>query len=233
MKRKKNVLMYILFAVTAFCLVAGSVFSKVGDVFNVRGSEFIAVLSAAISWYLCVSKEEFSRDSAKILASFITPLSMIGMAFLQISSRSYIVFIFAVASLVCNLLLTVSKGDKDLETMSLIISGLLVIPTLLLLLFGLVFDDFGSENTVKTVESPSGEYYAEVIDCNEGALGGSTFVEIHKNEEDSRPFFFGKEEKSKRVYSGRWGEFENMEIYWKDDNTLVINSKEYDNEYCK
>lgn len=30
-----------------------------------------------------------------------------------------------------------------------------------------------------------------------------------------------------QVYYGAWGEFENMEIYWKDENSLVINEKEY------
>jgi len=29
------------------------------------------------------------------------------------------------------------------------------------------------------------------------------------------------------VYYGAWGEFENMEICWKDENRLVINEKEY------
>ena len=28
-------------------------------------------------------------------------------------------------------------------------------------------------------------------------------------------------------YFGEWGEFENMQNYWKDDNCLVINSVEY------
>lgn len=31
----------------------------------------------------------------------------------------------------------------------------------------------------------------------------------------------------KRLYDGDWGEGRNMEVYWKDNDTLVINSIEY------
>lgn len=135
-------------------------------------------------------------------------------------------------SFACNIVITVVKGDKDLKALSLIISGLLAVPACFLLFFGMLFGDLGSSNVVKTVESPSGNYYAEVIDCNEGALGGSTYVEISRKEEEVElPFFLEKKKENIRVYTGRWGEFEDMEIYWKGDDIIVINSQEYRNEF--
>lgn len=41
---------------------------------------------------------------------------------------------------------------------------------------------------------------------------------------------FKIEKKPQRVYFGDWGEFVNMQIYWKDDGCLVINSVEYEIE---
>jgi hypothetical protein len=98
--------------------------------------------------------------------------------------------------------------------------------TVLLLLFaafvGLLSMVFAPLKPVKTViqtlPSPGGTYEARVIDVDEGALGGSTIVEVERNSCLARP---------KQVYVGEWGEYETMEIYWKNDDCLVINGKEY------
>lgn len=80
---------------------------------------------------------------------------------------------------------------------------------------------------MKTVESPSGKYYAQVIDSDQGALGGDTLVDVYQDCEKTA-LIFKVDKKPQRVYSGDWGEFENMQIDWKDDNCLVINSVEYE-----
>jgi hypothetical protein len=69
-----------------------------------------------------------------------------------------------------------------------------------------------------TLPSPGGTHEARVIDVDEGALGGSTIVEVERNGWLARP---------KRIYVGEWGEYETMEISWKNDDYLVINGKEY------
>ncbi|MBQ8762838.1 MAG: hypothetical protein IJZ07_01890 [Clostridia bacterium] len=79
---------------------------------------------------------------------------------------------------------------------------------------------------VKTISSPSKEYYAEVVDSDQGATGGSTVVYIKKS--DSVNLLFATIEKApERAYLGEWREYETMDIYWKDKNTLIINSSEY------
>ena len=86
------------------------------------------------------------------------------------------------------------------------------------------------ENTVvKTVESSSGEYYAQVIDSDQGALGGDTLVKVYQDR-GINALIFKIEKKLQRVYFGEWGEFNNMKIHWKDNNCLVINSVEYEIE---
>lgn len=80
-----------------------------------------------------------------------------------------------------------------------------------------------SENTVvKTLDSPSGTYFAQVTDSDHGAMGGATIVKVYKSQA-----FLGWHKKVARVYSGKYGEHLDMEIYWKDDHCLVINGKEY------
>lgn len=92
-------------------------------------------------------------------------------------------------------------------------------------LFGfiaLTFGNFAQDTLVKSIESPNGVYYAEVIDNDQGALGGNTYVDVYENVVDAMIFKVSK--KPQRVYHGKWGEFENMKIYWNDENCLVINS---------
>ena len=90
----------------------------------------------------------------------------------------------------------------------------------------LIFGNFGQNTVVQSVESPNGIYYAEVIDSDQGALGGDTLVDVYENKGiDTLIFKISKE--PQRIYHGDWGEFYDMELYWKDDYCLVINSVEY------
>ena len=96
---------------------------------------------------------------------------------------------------------------------------LMVLP---FLLFVLALGGMSENTVVKTVETPDGAYFAQVIDNNQGALGGATLVEVYENKK-----VWGRYKKVERVYSGKWGESHTMEIYWKDEYCLVINSVEY------
>ena len=89
-----------------------------------------------------------------------------------------------------------------------------------------VFGEFGKTSVVKQVSSPNQNYIAEVVDIDQGALGGDTRVNIKKTREI--PVLLGKLVSSEvNVYEGEWGEFETMVIRWKDNHTLVIDGKEY------
>lgn len=90
----------------------------------------------------------------------------------------------------------------------------------------IVFGDFGENTVVKTLNSPDGTYYAQVVDSDQGALGGDTTVNVYKNKEIHTPVF-SLTPIPDRVYMGEWRAWENMNIYWEDDSCLVINSREY------
>lgn len=82
------------------------------------------------------------------------------------------------------------------------------------------FGSIGEDTVIQTLPSPDGTGYAEVIESDQGALGGDTVVRVYK----SNTLFKGRGE---IVYRGEWREYEDMEIFWKDDGTLVINDVEY------
>lgn len=78
--------------------------------------------------------------------------------------------------------------------------------------------DLAENTVVKTLESPDSTYIAQVISSDQGAMGGSTLVEVYPK---------GKPRQKQRVYMGQWGEHTTLEIYWKTDTCLVINGVEY------
>ena len=84
----------------------------------------------------------------------------------------------------------------------------------------------GQNTVVQIVESPSGKYYAQVIDSDQGALGGDTLVDVDEKS-GINVILFKIEKKPQRVYSGDWGECNDMQIDWKDDDCLIIHSTEY------
>ena len=86
------------------------------------------------------------------------------------------------------------------------------------IMFLIMMGNMGSKTVVQTLPSPEGGYEARVINVDQGALGGDTVVEVQKNDWKAR---------TEQIYIGEWGEFETMEIYWKDEHSLVINGKEY------
>ena len=129
--------------------------------------------------------------------------------------------------LCCAFFLIYEHGrSKVIKTVFGILSLLCICFFCVVLFFRLLFGNFGENAVVKTVESPNKEYYAEVIDSDQGALGGNTFVDVYEKSIIKTPILTVCK-KPKRIYSGKWGEYKKMQIYWKDDTCLVINSVEY------
>jgi hypothetical protein len=80
---------------------------------------------------------------------------------------------------------------------------------------------------VKSVTSPQNVYVAEVIDSDQGALGGDTFVTVQNLSKTINLFVVKFSKAPVSIYSGEWGEFKNMQIQWEDEHRLTINGKEY------
>ena len=132
--------------------------------------------------------------------------------------------------LCCTFFWTYKHGRSTvIKTVFAILSLLCICFFCVILFFRLLFGSFGENTVVKTVESPNKEYYAEVIDSDQGALGGNTFVDVYeKSIIETSVLTVCK--KPKRIYSGKWGEYKKMQIYWENDTCIVINSVEYEIE---
>jgi hypothetical protein len=102
------------------------------------------------------------------------------------------------------------------------LTSLALVLLLPLMGFLLIFS-FGQDTVVQTVYSPEATYYAEVIDSDQGALGGDTLVEVYNTKKKIELFFLTVQKNPQRVYFGEWGEFQTMKLEWESEQILLIN----------
>ncbi len=231
MKKTASIIMWLLFILIILYpsgILIASCFGYGFELISISAfAAAIAVLSVGIVVHDCVYKNTLEKKGLRILSAIISPFSFIN-AVLYIFACPKIWVIAGVSlSAGCCCYLTVKYGKPlALKIIALTLSGLMVLPIGCMSFIFLIFGNISQNTVVKTVESPSGKYYAQVIDSDQGALGGDTFVDVYEKS-GFHTILFKMEKKPQRVYSGDWGEFNNMQIYWKDDECLIIHSTEY------
>ncbi len=208
---------------TAICYCFGYKFS----LFSYGACSIIfAVLSVAGVIYSLTSKQNLSKKADTAMLAFLPLFSVINWAlYLFKSSNKAIITACMPICFVCVTIIAIKYIKPDILKISSIL-----IPSLAL--FPIAFSTFllllpVSVNTVvKTIPSPEGTYYAEITDVDQGALGGDTLVRIHKTKKLDF-LLFNITKNPEQVYLGDWKDYENMQIYWINENCIEIDEIEY------
>lgn len=229
MKKSVIGLIWLLSVLTILFPVGTLITACFGYVFKLISVTAYAVVIAVLSVCAALACRSIPESKAtQIILSVITPLSLLNAVFCIYECGRIIVVVCSFIPVVCCCFLSVKHGKPvKLKTVSLVLSAVTAMPIICFSIMVLLLNGFGRDTIVKTVNSPSGKYYAQVIDIDQGALGGDTCVDVYEKSAINA-VLFKIEKKPQRVYSGDWGEFENMQIHWKDDDCLVINSVEYE-----
>lgn len=219
----------ILFVLTILYPVGAALAACLGYRLEPVSVSFYAFLIGVLSvCVLVLDRKQGSTDGHSVISVLITPFSLVNAALCMITCPEIPVIICVLLSVGCCFFLTARYGKPVvMKNIALVLSLLMALPISFLGYILLIFGNLGQNTVVQTVESPSGTYYAEVIDSDQGALGGDTFVDVHSKDR-LHAVLFTIEEKPQRVYIGNWGEFETMQIHWEDDDCLVINGVEYE-----
>lgn len=229
MKKTTQALLYSLFALTVLfpvgrllCALAGYQFLLFS---NTGFAVVLALLSVCTVCFSFHSKEETSK-TAGVFAALLPVLTLVNSLFLIFAKVNAFGILGLVVAFGCSCCLTVGCAKSiALRIVALVIAGVLAVPAGFLGFITLIFGNIGQNTVVKTVDSPEGTYYAQVIDSDQGALGGDTLVDVYEYKK-LNAILFTIQKKPKRVYSGEWRAFENMQIYWTNDHCLVINGTE-------
>lgn len=136
----------------------------------------------------------------------------------------YLINIFIVIAIISAIFILFSYSHNlTLQVVICTISGMMS----LALAFEILLADFSSNTVVKYLNSPENTYTAEIIDNDQGALGGGTLVEIKYNNQKFSVLLGVFKKFPKIIYDGDWCEFDNMTIKWENENTLLINNVRY------
>ena len=225
----KKALLWLLFVLTLLFPMGTAISACFGYTFKLISVPAFAVAVAVLSVCAALAfKSPPEHTAGQILLAIIAPASFINTVFYVFEDPQISVVVSALVSVGCGCYLTVKCGKPLLlKTAALALSALMVLPVGVFCFIALTFGNIGQNTVVQTAESPSGKYYAQVIDSDQGALGGDTLVDVYEKSKINVGLF-KIEKKPQRVYTGDWGEFNTMQIYWKDDDCLVINSAEYE-----
>ena len=180
---------------------------------------FICVSSIAILVMTIIDQKAVHQSDFCNIASLLLPLFMIYLFFFD-SECERITVAYKLRTILCLVYLCIILGESIwVKKASLILSGLLFIPLL-------IFLTFGHNNVVFSCDSPDGRRHADVIVNDQGALGGETSVDIYEYK-DINLIMFSLCKKPLNIYNGDWDDYKKMTISWKDNTTVIINSKEY------
>lgn len=234
MKKVISVLGCILVVLLALLPLGTWISACFGYTFQMTSIFVHSVVASFLSVCLVVFsikvKEPSECGAIKVLFAFLLPLSFVhGLFCLFESSRIWIAVCGLICIACCAYLTEKHTEPLAVKVTALALSAILALPTAYLGFIALIFGDVRQETVVRSVASPSGAYYAEIIDSDQGALGGDTLVDVYENG-GLNALAFRITKKPKRVYQGAWGEYRSMEIYWKNDRCLVINAVEYEIE---
>ncbi len=224
MSNKKQLSMYIqivlslsfpLLTLVLYCLgYTVSLFSYIA---------FSVILALIFLAYLRIFK---NKEVAKLLA-FLPLFSLINLAVYVYKSKSVVVIVCMGICFICSAVIAEKACcSSKTKILSVLISTALSVPVLVLSFAFSAFGNFGVNTVVDTIYSPNKTYYAEIIDSDQGALGGDTVVYVHKTDKLNL-LIMTVSKTPQRVYLGEWKEYESMQIQWESEQCLVINSKEY------
>lgn len=231
MKKAFCVVTYVLFALTIFLPIFKILFACFGCTFEVFSILAFSVAILLFSLTLVIlgilHKGEIENRIVRVFLAIITPLSLINAVFYIFLSADFIVALCMLfSSICCSVVAFIYGKPVVLKYVMLVLSGLMILPIAYLSFIILIFGNIAENTVVQTVDSPNGQYYAEVIDNDQGALGGATIVNLRSNHSLDL-LLFKIEKKPQQVYYGEWGEYKGMNVYWRDDEWLVVNSHVY------
>lgn len=221
--------LWLSFALTVLLPAGMIICAFVKWIFTYNSYILMAALTLAVSLAACIfyQKENASATEQKILL-FLMPLTVINALLYTFKSNSFPAMVMILLTTVCTFIMVVQNDEHhEGKIWSIVLTIVFVLLTLAKSFFWFTFGQIGVKTVTDRAPSPDGKYLAEVIDDDQGALGGNTLVNVSRNFRINA-LVFTVTPKPERVYTGEYWEYKDMTIDWTDNDTLLINGKEYD-----
>lgn len=227
MEKTIRIATYFLLALTAFYPAATALTAVFGYEITLRYIPVFAMILAVLSVGSVMGHLIYKPKKMFVLTAVLALVNIVNTVLLIFASNTPLVILCTLLSAVCCCLLPVVNGKRlAVKITALVLSVLMLLPCCYCGFIFLIFGNIGQNTVVQSAVSPDGRFCAEVINSDQGALGGNTLVQVRETHSfDAQLFVI--EKKAQRIYLGEWGEFKDMEIEWKYDNCLSVNGHEY------
>lgn len=230
MKKVITVLMYVLMVlISAVLLSIPGLF--VAACFNYElelihlpfYTALLAGLSVCLVILTLVFRYETESAPLKILLAFLLLLSMVNAAFCISVCRQLSVIICSVIQIGCCGYLTVRYGSPRIWKRAILIECvLLLLPFIVICYTG---KDFPQKTVMNKLISPDGAHYVQV-EAPAPEHDEDAVIAVYKNNRFEF-FIFGFTDYPGIVYSCDQSELDRLDIRWKDESSLIIDSQEY------
>ncbi len=230
-KNKRSVIIYFLAAINSLypllCLLSYFFGYLVYLSFSVVYALWLAVIFMYSNYFIKKNEETEFSESARICASFLPLITAVNFGVYVFKYKSVPIALVMSICLVFAAIIAekVLDGNKG-KVLSVVSSGFICLIVLVFSFFAVSSSYFSTESLENHIVSPDRTYYAEVINVDQGTFGGDTVVYVHRSR-GLNLFFLSFNKLPQKVYVGEWGEFETMQIEWKNEKTLIIDGKEY------
>ena len=231
MKRTPRAVIYTTLALHLIFPLGSTAAACFGYVFVLFNYAVFAIVTAAVSLsavIIALKSGGFAPGIVEKIPLMLLPLlACVNWAFYIFKSDSITAAVCMPVCLICAVILAAALVKPTAPKLTSIIPSLLLAAPLSFITFiWLIFGRIGLNTVVSRVPSPDGAYYAEVIDSDQGALGGDTIVYVHKKGGIDL-VIFSIRKAPERVYLGPWGAWRNMSVHWQDEHHLRVGSREY------
>lgn len=234
MKKLISVLACVLLVFVVFsplcsliCTIFGYKFALVNPAVFAIAIFILTVVTVVLSLF---SKEIVENKIICIVISALTPCALINTAFYIRACGMLWIFASLLICVGCGYL-TVRYGQPmSVKTGALVLTAGLLLPMALICFVMSVAAKTQNYTVIDIADSPSGAYYAEILDNDQAEKGGWMLVHIYPDKDIKTPVFTVRKRPIKifeEFYKQGQAEEKSVVVQWKDDNHLVINGKNY------
>jgi hypothetical protein len=225
--RRNNLFVLILLLLTllfpSICILA----KLLHDSFTVKNGIVYAtassVLYLGIGILLITRKEKGIGKTSSVFLSVSLLLNQINtLLFIFRADNQAAMLLMALWFVMTAILVALYVKSIALTATFYTLSGIFVLPILLFIMLS----DFGARTVIAREVSPDMRYCAEVIDDDQGALGGATLLLVYRLDGSFSIGSFDFRKSQTELRSGPWGEFESLS--WQDSEHLSMNGTIYE-----
>ena len=182
-----------------------------------------SVLYCGIGILLICRKERRIGKISSVFLSVSLLLNQINtLMFIFRADNQAAMLLMALWFVMTAILVAVYVKNTALTATFYTLSGILVLPIFLFIMLSV----FGARTVIAREASPDMRYCAEVIDDDQGALGGATILMVYRLDGSFSIGSFDFRKSQTELRSGPWGEFESLS--WQDSEHLSMNGTIYE-----